>query len=139
MKIQNFTHWFYVGFVLAALIIGFVLGYSAYSSYVVMPPVSPVNWAEKIQTTQAYALFAMLILGSVVGLITITRKKIKGFLYATVTLLLAASVNIWSGLWHLSPLLFFWAHATQTCVAAFAVPLAVILAFKTVLDIKKED
>lgn len=139
MKIQNFTHWLYVAFVLVALIVGFALGYSAYSSYLVMPPDSPVNWAENIQTIQAFALFAMLMLGSVVGLITITRKKIKGFLYATITLLLAAAVNIWSGLWVLSPLLFFWAHAIQTSLAAFSVPLAVILAIKTVLDIKKED
>ncbi len=139
MKIQEIARWAYLAFVLVALLVGFVLGYSAYDSYLLSPADPPVNWAENIQTNQGYALFAMLLLGLVSGLTIITRKKIKGFLYATIAILVASGVTIWTELWYLSPMLFFWAHAIQSILAAFAVPVAVIVALKLVLDLKKED
>ena len=139
MKIQEIAKWAYLTFVLVAIVVGFVLGYSAYDSYLLSPADPPVSWAENIQTNQGYALFAMLLLGLVSGLTIITRKKIKGFLYATIAILVASGVTIWTELWYLSPLLFFWAHAIQSILVAFAVPVAVIVALKLVLDLKKEE
>ena len=139
MKIQEIARWAYLAFVLVAILVGFVIGLSAYDTYPLSPSDPPVNWAENIQTNQGYALFAMLLLGTVIGLTTITRKKIKVFLYATIALLVASAANIWTELWYLSPLLFFWAKAIQSCLAAFAVPVAVIVALKLVLDMKKEE
>jgi hypothetical protein len=138
MKIQEIARWAYLAFVLIAIVVGFVQGYSAYDSYLLSPDNPPTNWAENIQTNQGYALFAMLLVGLVSGLTIITRKKIKGFLYATIALIVASGVT-WTELWYLSPLLFFWAHAIQSTIAAFAVPVAVIVALKLVLDLKKED
>ena len=139
MKIQEIAKWAYLAFVMVAILVGFVLGYSAYDSYLLSPADPPVSWAENIQTNQGYALFAMLLLGLVSGLTIITRKKIKGFLYATIAILVASGVTIWTELWYLSPLLFFWAHAIQSILVAFAVPVAVIVALKLLLDLKKEE
>jgi MFS family permease len=139
MKIQEIARWVYLAFVLIAIMVGFVLGYSAYDSYFLSPDNPPANWAENIQLNQGYALFAMLLLGLVSGLTLITRKKIKAFLYATIGLIVASGVTIWTELWYLSPLLFFWARAIQSAIAAFAVPVAVLIALKLVLDLKKED
>jgi len=139
MKIQEIARWVYFAFVLIGIVVGFVLGYSAYDSYFLSPDNPPVNWAENIQLNQGYALFAMLLLGLVSGLTIITRKKIKAFLYASIGLIVASGVTIWAELWYLSPLLFFWARAIQSTIVAFAVPVAVLVALKLVLDLKKED
>ena len=139
MKIQEIARWAYLAFVLVAILVGFVQGYSAYDSYVLSPTNPPVSWAENIQTSQGYALFAMLLLGLVSGLAIITRKKIKGFLYANIAILVASGVSIWTELWYLSPMLYFLAHGTQSILAAFAVPVTVLVALKLVLDLKKEE
>lgn len=139
MKIQEIARWAYLAFVLVAILVGFILGYSAYDSYPLSPDNPPVSWAENIQTSQGYALFAMLLLGSVIGLTVITRKKITGFLYATIALLIASGVAVWTELWYLSPILFFWANGIQSSLAAFSVPVAIIVALKMVLDIEKDD
>lgn len=139
MKISEIARWAYLAFVLIALVVGFIQGYSAYDSYLLSPDDPPTSWAENIQTNQGYALFAMFLLGLVSGLTIITRKKIKGFLYSTIAIIVASGVTIWTELWYLSPLVFLWAHAIQTSLTAFAVPVAVIVALKLVLDLKKED
>jgi len=139
MKIQEIARWAYLAFVLVAVLVGFVLGYSAYDSYPLSPDNPPSSWAENIQTNQGYALFAMLLLGSVIGLTIITREKITGFLYATIALIIASGVTIWTELWYLSPLLFFWANGIQSSLAAFSVPVAIIVALKLVLDMEKEE
>ncbi|MDG6221974.1 MAG: hypothetical protein IAX21_07675 [Candidatus Bathyarchaeota archaeon] len=139
MKIQEIARWVFIAFVLVAILVGFILGYSAYDSYLLSPADPPLDWFENIQTNHGFALFSMLLLGTVMGLMTITRKKLKSFLFATIALLIASGANIWTGLWYLSPLLFFWAYAIQTYVIAFTVPVAVIIAIKLVLDMKKDD
>jgi len=139
MKIQEIARWVYLAFVLISIVVGFVLGYSAYDSYFLSPDNPPANWAENIQLNQGYALFAMLLLGSVIGLTIITREKITGFLYATIALIIASGVTIWTELWYLSPLLFFWANGIQSSLAAFSVPVAIIVALKLVLDMEKEE
>jgi hypothetical protein len=117
-----------------ALLSGLILGYSA----LLTPLDPPANWAENIKTNDGYVLFGMLILGVVIGLTNITRKEVSGFLLATIALLVASASNVWAGLWHLHPLLFFWASAILSYIVAFAAPAAVIIAIKSVLDMSKE-
>jgi len=138
MEIQEIARWAYVLFVLIAVLAGFILGFSAHDSYVLTPADPPVNWAENIKTNDGYVLFGMLVLGSVIGLTSITRKEVSGFLIATIALLVASGANVWAGLWYLHPLLFFWASAILSYIVAFAAPAAVIIAIKSVLDMAKE-
>ena len=138
MELQEVARWAYVLFVLIAVLAGFILGFSAHDSYVLTPADPPVNWAENIKTNDGYVLFGMLVLGSVIGLTSITRKEVSGFLIATIALLVASGANVWAGLWYLHPLLFFWASAILSYIVAFAAPAAVIIAIKSVLDMAKE-
>ena len=138
MDFKEIARWAYVIFVVVVLLAGFILGYSAYDSYVSTPIDPPVNWAENIKTNDGYVLFGMLLLGAVIGLTSITRKEVTPFLLATVALLVASSSNVWVGLWYLHPLLFFWASAILSYIVAFAAPAAVIIAIKSVLDMAKE-
>jgi hypothetical protein len=138
MDIQEIARWVYVIFVAVVLLAGLILGYSAFDSYVFMPADPPVHWAENIKMNDGYVLFIMLILGSVIGLTSITRKEVTPFLIATIALLVASASNVWAGLWYLHPLLFFWASAILSYIVAFAAPAAVIIAIKSVLTMAKE-
>jgi hypothetical protein len=138
MEIQEIARWAYIIFVVVAVLAGLILGYSAYDSYVLTPTDPPANWAEKIKTNDGYVLFAMLILGIVVGLTSITRKEVTAFLIASIALLVASGANVWAGVWYLHPLLFFWASAILSYIVAFAAPAAVLISIKSVLAMAKE-
>ncbi|PVX25550.1 MAG: hypothetical protein CW691_04225 [Candidatus Bathyarchaeum sp.] len=138
MDIQEIAQWAYIIFVVVAILAGLILGYSAYDSYLITPTDPPVNWAENIKTNDGYVLFAMLLLGSVIGLTSITRREVSAFLIATVALLVASGANVWAGLWYLHPILFFWASAILSYIVAFAAPAAVIISIKSVLTMAKE-
>jgi len=138
MEMQEIARWAYIIFVVVAVLAGLILGYSAYASYVLTPTDPPANWAEKIKTNDGYVLFAMLILGIVVGLTSITRKEMTPFLISTIALLVASAANVWAGVWYLHPLLFFWASAILSYIVAFAAPAAVLISIKSVLAMAKE-
>jgi len=138
MELQEIARWAYIIFVVVAVLAGLILGYSAYDSYVLTPLDPPANWAENIKTNDGYVLFAMLILGVVVGLTSITRKEVTAFLISTIALLVASAANVWAGLWYLHPLLFFWASAILSYIVAFAAPAAVLISIKSVLTMAKE-
>ena len=138
MEIQEIARWAYIIFVVVAILAGLILGYSAYDSYILTPTDPPAYWAENIKTNDGYVLFAMLILGVVIGLTSITRKEVTAFLMATIALLVASGANVWAGVWYLNPLLFFWASAILSYIVAFAAPAAVIISLKSVLDVAKE-
>jgi hypothetical protein len=138
MEIQEIARWAYVIFVVVAVLAGLILGYSAYSSYILTPTDPPANWAENIKTNDGYVLFAMLILGIVVGLTSITRKEVTPFLISTIALVVASAANVWAGLWYLHPILFFWASAILSYIVAFAAPAAVLISIKSVLALTKE-
>jgi len=138
MEIQEIARWAYIIFVVVAVSAGLILGYSAYASYVLTPTDPPANWAEKIKTNDGYVLFAMLILGIVIGLTSITRKEVTAFLIATIALVVASAANVWAGVWYLHPLLFFWASAILSYIVAFAAPAAVLISIKSVLVMAKE-
>jgi hypothetical protein len=138
MEIQEIARWAYIIFVVVAVLAGLILGYSAYDSYVLTPTDPPANWAENIKTNDGYVLFAMLILGIIIGLTSITRKEVSSFLIATIALLVASAANVWAGVWYLHPLLFFWASAILSYIVAFAAPAAVLISIKSVLTMAKE-
>jgi len=138
MEIQEIARWAYIIFVVVAVLAGLILGYSAYDLYVLTPTDPPANWAENIKTNDGSVLFAMLIVGIVVGLTSITRKEVSAFLIATIALLVASAANVWAGLWYLHPLLFFWASAILLYIVAFAAPAAVLISIKSVLVMAKE-
>ena len=138
MDMQDIARWAYIIFVIVAIVGGLVLGYSAFASYSTTPVDPPANWAANIKTNDGYVLFAMLILGVIIGLTSITSKEVTGFLIATIALLVASAANVWAGMWYIHPLLFFWASAILSYIVAFAAPAAVIISIRSILTMAKE-
>jgi hypothetical protein len=139
MEMQEIARWAYIIFVVVAIVAGLVLGYSAYAE---ATPTSddaiPAYWAAGVKTSDGYVLFAMLILGIVIGLTSITSKEVTAFLIATIALLVASAANVWAGVWYIHPLLYYWASAILSYIVAFAAPAAVIISIKSVLTMAKE-
>jgi hypothetical protein len=138
MEMEEIARWAFIIFVIVAIVAGLVLGYSAYASYSTTPADPPANWAANIKTNDGYVLFAMLILGVIVGLTSITAKEVTAFLIATIALLVASAANVWAGVWYIHPLLYFWASAILSYIVAFAAPAAVIISVKSILTMAKE-
>ena len=138
MEMQEIARWAYIIFVVVAIVAGLVLGYTAYDSYTTTPTDPPANWAANVATNDGYVLFAMLILGVIIGITSITAKEVTAFLIATIALLVASAANVWAGVWYIHPLLFFWASAILSYIVAFAAPAAVIISIKSVLTMAKE-
>jgi hypothetical protein len=139
MEMQEIARWAYIIFVIVAIVAGFILGYTAYAE---TTPTSddaiPAYWAANVKTNDGYVLFAMLILGIIIGLTSITAKEVTAFLIATIALLVASAANVWAGVWYIHPLLFYWASAILSYIVAFAAPAAVIISIKSVLTMAKE-
>lgn len=135
---QEIARWAYIIFVVVAIVAGLVLGYSAFALYTTLPTDPPANWAANVATNDGYVLFAMLILGIIIGITSITAKEVTAFLIATIALLVASAANVWAGVWYIHPLLYFWASAILSYIVAFAAPAAVIISIKSVLAMAKE-
>ena len=138
MDLEDIARWAYILFVVIAIVAGLVLGYMAYDSYTTLPANPPADWAVGVATTNGYVLFIMLILGIIVGLVSITRREVRGFLIATIALLVASAANVWAGLYYIHELLFFWASAILSYIVAFAAPAAVIIAIRSILTMARD-
>ena len=126
MDMEKIAKWAFTIFVILAVIMGLVVGYMAYTN--------DANYAN----TNAYVTLIMLILGVIVGLVSITAKEAMPFLIATIALIVASSANVWSPLATIHPLLSDWATAILNFIVAFAAPAAVLNAIKSVFAMARE-
>ena len=126
MDMEKIAKWAFTIFVILAVIMGLVVGYMAYAN--------DANYAN----TNAYVTLIMLILGVIVGLVSITAKEAMPFLIATIALIVASSANVWSPLATIHPLLSDWATAILNFIVAFAAPAAVLNAIKSVFAMARE-
>jgi len=126
MDMEKIAKWAFTIFVILAVVMGLVVGYMAYAN--------DANYAN----TNAYVTLIMLILGVIVGLVSITAKEAMPFLIATIALIVASSANVWSPLATIHPLLSDWATAILNFIVAFAAPAAVLNAIKSVFAMARE-
>jgi hypothetical protein len=80
----------------------------------------------------------LLILGVIVGLVSVTVKEVTSFLLATIALIVASISNVWEPLTSIHSLLAYWAGGILSYIVAFAAPAAVIIAVKAILAMTKE-
>ena len=85
----------------------------------------------------------MLILGIIVGLVSITAKEVGPFLISAIALMaarigLGTGADVWSPLTRVHDLFYYWAWAILNYIVAFVAPAAVIIAFKAVYVLAKE-
>jgi hypothetical protein len=126
MEWEKIAQWAFTLFFILAVGMGLVVGYMAY------------NADPNYSNTNAYVMLIMLVLGVLIGLVSITTKEVMPFLIATVALLVAASANVWFPLRTIHELLYEWANAIMDYIVAFAAPAAVINAIRAVFAMARE-
>jgi hypothetical protein len=132
MEMKEVARWAFLAFVVIAIVMGLVIGYMAYSA--------TLHWSDtNVSNADAYVSLVLLILGIVVGLISVGVKEVTPFLIATIALVVAGSMsNVWQPLSTIHELLYYWAYAILKYIVAFAAPAAVIIAARLVFSIARE-
>jgi FtsH-binding integral membrane protein len=126
MDMEKIAKWAFTAFVILAVVMGLAVGYMAYNN--------DPNYAN----ANAYVTLVMLVLGVLVGLVSITAKEAMPFMIATIALIVASSANVWHPLETIHPLLSDWATAILNFIVAFAAPAAVINAIKAAFAMARE-
>jgi len=133
VTMEEVAHYAFLAFVIIAIIAGLALGYMAYDA-------KPLHWNDpSVADATAYVTLIMLILGIIVGLISIASKDVTTFLIAAIALAIArVGVDVWSPLAKIHELLYYWADGILRFLVAFVTPAAVILAAMAVYKLEKK-
>lgn len=126
METEKIARYAFFAFVIIAIVMGLVLGYMAYGNN------------PDYDTTKAYVTLILLILGIIVGLVSITFKEVTPFLIAAIALIVAGLTNVWQPLTAIHELLYLWARDILELIIAFVAPAAVIIAIRSVLIMARE-
>jgi len=118
----------FMAFVAIAIVMGIVVGYMAWAE------------TEGYGTTAAWVTLIMVILGVIVGLITVTAKEVTPFLIAAIALAVIRGDIFLEAFKTVEALeLFgFLAKYIVDFIAAFVAPAAVIIAVRQIYGIAKE-
>jgi len=136
MTLEEIAKYAFMAFAVIALIMGFVVGYMAYDNRDTGGFEDP-----DVADIHGYIMLTMLILGIIVGLVSITAKEVAPFLLAAIALIVTGTgIGVWSPLETVDALawLYYLATAVLTYFVAFAAPAAVIIAAKSIWAIAKE-
>jgi len=131
----------FIAFVIIAIIAGLVVGYLAYKTP--FGGTYPLGLSDSgIQKDNSYITLVMLILGIIVGLVTITSKEVQSFLIASIALMVArigvgTNADVWQPLSSIHNLLPYWATEILTFIVAFVAPAAVIIAIRAVIRMER--
>lgn len=126
MEMEKIARWAFIAFVIIAVVMGLVAGYMAY------------NNDANLANMDGWITLILLILGILVGLVSITVHEIQPFLIAAIALIVASISNVWSPLGVIHELLEMWADYILHYITAFVAPAAVIIAIKGVLKMAKD-
>jgi hypothetical protein len=131
MEMEKIAGWAFTAFVVIAIVMGLVVGYMANSASLHLAD-------SNVRDANTYVTLILLILGIVVGLISITAKEVTPFLIAAIALIVASISNVWSPLQNGTlDLLYYWAIEILSYIVAFTAPAAVIIAIKSVFAIER--
>lgn len=140
VTIEEIAEYAFMVFVVIAIVSGLVLGYMAWDA-------NP-TYAEGFKNTdvkvyRSWITLTMLILGVIVGLVSVTAKEVQPFLIATIALMVArigigTEFDVWGPLGEIHMLLPYWATEILNYIVAFVAPAAVIIAIKAVFALTKK-
>jgi hypothetical protein len=133
MEMEKIARWTFVAVVVIAIVMGLVVGS--------MADVATLHTADSnVIDATAYVVLIMLILGIIVGFVSVTSKEVTPFLIGAIALVVVGTSTVWSALMLKSQLnlLYYWATDIVAFIAAFAAPAAVIIAVRSLLAIEKE-
>ena len=125
VKTEQIGEYAFLTFVIIALIAGIAIGYMAW-------PGSGIE-AVTVNDTRAWTILTLLILGIIVGFVTITEKEATAFLIAAIALaVIRGEIFLSLGQVQLLEPLAYIITEIINCFVAFVAPAAVILAIKAV-------
>ena len=132
ITLEEIAKYAFMAFVAIAVIAGLAVGYMAYDAG---------TWTadDAVADANAYVTLIMLILGLIVGFVSITAKEVRPFLLAAIALIVTGvGVDVWQPLDKVHELLYYWATGILSYIVAFAAPAAVIIAVKSIWALAKE-
>jgi len=133
IKMEEIGKYAFMAFVAIAIVMGLVVGYMA--SAADLKTLDP-----DVQSTAAWVTLIMVILGVIVGLITVTAKEVTPFLIAAIALAVIRGDIFLEAFRTVEALelLGYLATYIVNFIAAFVAPAAVIIAIKQIYGIAKE-
>jgi hypothetical protein len=140
VTIEEIAEYAFMAFVVIAIISGLVLGYMAWD----VNNAYPYGFEDAtVAGYRGWITVTMLILGVIVGLVSITAKEVQPFLIATIALMVArigigTEFDVWRPLGEIHMLLPYWATEILNYIVAFVAPAAVIIAIKAVFALTKK-
>ncbi|MFQ6065143.1 MAG: hypothetical protein ACE5L6_06680 [Candidatus Bathyarchaeia archaeon] len=123
---EEIAEYAFMAFVVIAIIAGLAVGYMHYSG-------------QSVADINGYLTLILLILGLIVGLVSITAKEVTPFLIAAIALMVTrAGLDVWEPLDIIHGLLHDWATYILNYIVAFVAPAAVIIAIKAVFALARK-
>lgn len=136
MTLEEIAKYAFMAFAIIALIMGLVVGFMAYDKR------ETGGWDDPdVKDIHGYIMLVMLILGIIVGLVSITAKEVAPFLLAAIALIVTGlGFEVWSPLQQVDALemLYYLGTTILNYFVAFAAPAAVIISMKSIWAIAKE-
>ena len=126
---EEIAEYAFMAFVAVAVIAGLAIGYSVYDAI----DAGDAQRIADLEDINGYVTLVMLILGIIVGLISITAKEVRPFLIAAIALMVTrVGLDVWEPLSKVHEVLYYWATYILNYIVAFAAPAAVIIAIKSI-------
>lgn len=123
LSLEKIAQYAFLGFIVISILAGLAVGYMAW-------PDSGYAQAD-VNTTAGYVTLIMVILGIIVGLVSITAKEVGPFLMAAIALAVIRG-EIFQSLDEIHVLLANWALYIVNFIVAFVAPAAVLIAIRQV-------
>lgn len=128
ISLERIAQYAFLGFVIVSILAGLAVGYMAW-------PESGTAQAD-VDNTAGYVTLLMVILGLIVGLVSITAKEVGSFLMAAIALAVIRG-EIFQALDKIHPLLANWATYIVSFIVAFVAPAAVLIAIRQVYTLAR--
>lgn len=129
MEMEEIAQYAFMVFVVISIIAGLAFGYNRWDSAAHGATLWDTGWIMLI----------LVILGIIVGLVSITAKEVTRFLLATIALIVtSAMMEPFNAINTVAPPLGYMATWIVKFIAAFAAPAAVLIAIKVVYAVAKE-
>jgi len=126
---EEIAEYAFMAFVAIAVIAGLAIGSSVYLA----SEDADVQRLADLEDINGYVTLAMLVLGIIVGLISITAKEVGSFLLAAIALMVTrVGLDVWEPLDKVHEVLHYWATYILNYIVAFVAPAAVIIAVRSV-------
>ena len=140
---EEMAEYAFMTFVVVAIIAGLALGYMAWDANNTYPDGFDAELYPEVADYRGYITFTMLILGVIVGLVSITAKEVQPFLIATIALMVArigigTTADVWLPLGEIHMLLPYWATEILNYIVAFVAPAAVIIGIRAVFALARK-